>query len=187
MPRPLLLFWPGSTEGMRRMLRYTWTCSCCDRQHEELPLAFSASAPLHYYAIPETEREARVLLSEDMCTIDDRAFYVRGCLDIPVIGHDEPFSWGVWVSVSEESMALIFETWEAPDRARHAPRFGWLSATLKTYPEIVNLKTMLHLRPPPIRPFIELEPTDHPLAVDQRQGITIERVVEIAEAHLPRH
>jgi hypothetical protein len=169
------------------MLRHAWTCSCCGRQYDELPLAFAAPAPLHYYAVPEAEREARVLLSDDMCSIDDQAFYVRGCLDIPVIGHDEPFSWGVWVSVSEESMALIFETWEAPDRARHAPRFGWLSATLRTYPEILNLKTMLHLRPPPIRPFIELEPIDHPLAIDQQQGITIERVIEIAEAHLPRH
>jgi hypothetical protein len=169
------------------MLRYAWTCSCCGRQHDELPLAFAASAPLDYYGIPEAEREARVLLSDDMCTIDDQAFYVRGCLDIPIIGHDEPFSWGVWVSVSEESIALIFETWEAPDRGRHAPRFGWLSATLKTYPEILNLKTMVHLRPLPTRPFIELEPTDHPLAVDQRQGITLERVAEIAEAHLPRH
>ncbi|MGO4123675.1 DUF2199 domain-containing protein [Inquilinus sp. YAF38] len=169
------------------MLRYAWACSCCNRQHDELPLAFATAAPLDYYGIPEAEREARTLLTDDMCTIDDRAFYIRGCLEIPIIGHDEPFSWGLWVSVSGESMALILETWEAPDRASHAPRFGWLSATLNTYPEILNLKTMVHLRTPPTRPFIELEPTDHPLAVEQRQGITIERVVEIAEAHLPRH
>lgn len=34
------------------------------------------------------------------------------------------------------------------------------------------------------RPFIELEPTDHPLAVEQRTGITQDRVREIAEAVL---
>ncbi|WP_308294565.1 hypothetical protein [Streptomyces sp. RKAG290] len=32
------------------------------------------------------------------------------------------------------------------------------------------------------RPLIELEPTDHPLAVEQRNGITLDRVREIAEA-----
>jgi hypothetical protein len=32
------------------------------------------------------------------------------------------------------------------------------------------------------RPHIELEPTDHPLAVEQRRGITVARVIEIAEA-----
>jgi hypothetical protein len=31
------------------------------------------------------------------------------------------------------------------------------------------------------RPLVELEPTDHPLAVEQREGITIARVQEFAE------
>ncbi|MFF0296871.1 hypothetical protein ACFYS8_16970 [Kitasatospora sp. NPDC004615] len=34
------------------------------------------------------------------------------------------------------------------------------------------------------RPLIELEPTDHPLTVEQRAGITRDRVREIAEAVL---
>jgi len=38
-----------------------------------------------------------------------------------------------------------------------------------------------------LAPLIELEPTDDPLAVEQRQGITIERAVQIAEFLLPRH
>jgi len=29
------------------------------------------------------------------------------------------------------------------------------------------------------RPFIELEPTDHPLAVEQRSGITFDRLLEL--------
>lgn len=41
------------------------------------------------------------------------------------------------------------------------------------------MKTMVHLRDNGIRPFIELEPTDHPLAVEQREGITVERLAEI--------
>ena len=47
------------------------------------------------------------------------------------------------------------------------------------YPETMNLKTRVHLRDQGIRPFIELEPTDHPLAVEQRQGISVARVAEI--------
>jgi hypothetical protein len=43
----------------------------------------------------------------------------------------------------------------------------------------VNLKTRVHLRDGFIRPFIELEPTDHPLAVEQREGISVERVAEL--------
>jgi hypothetical protein len=49
---------------------------------------------------------------------------------------------------------------------------------------MLNLKTHVHARPVGQRPFIELEPTDHPLAVEQRSGITMARVREIAAAML---
>jgi hypothetical protein len=38
----------------------------------------------------------------------------------------------------------------------------------------------VHTRPVGERPFVELEPTEHPLAVEQRTGITLDRVREIA-------
>jgi hypothetical protein len=41
------------------------------------------------------------------------------------------------------------------------------------------LKTKVHLRDKGIRPYIELEPTDHPLAIEQQEGITKERIAEI--------
>jgi hypothetical protein len=43
----------------------------------------------------------------------------------------------------------------------------------------VNLKTRVHLRDHGIRPLIELEPTEHPVAVEQREGISVARVSEI--------
>jgi len=44
--------------------------------------------------------------------------------------------------------------------------------------------TRVHLRPPPLRPVIELEPSSHPLAVEQRDGITLPRFHEIALTYL---
>ena len=61
------------------------------------------------------------------------------------------------------------------------PYFGWLSSSVPGYPETLKLETMVHTRAVGVRPRIELEPTDHPLAVEQREGITRERVREIAE------
>lgn len=48
----------------------------------------------------------------------------------------------------------------------------------------LNLKTHVHTRPVGERPCVELEPTDHPLAVEQRTGITLDRVLKIATAVL---
>jgi hypothetical protein len=66
-----------------------------------------------------------------------------------------------------------------PNRSHVGPFFGWLSAEVPFYPSTENLKTRVHLRDSGIRPFIELEPTNHPLAVEQRAGITADRVAEI--------
>ena len=168
------------------MLRYQWTCKCCGRQHNELPLDWSAKAPDHYLAIPEAERPARTQLGQDFCTIDGKAFYIRGAIEIPIIDRGDTLAWGVWASVSAASAKTIWKVWDAPDCANAGPFFGWLSSNLKLYPDSFNLKTHVHLRPELI-PLIELEPTDHPLAVEQRTGITVDRVVEIAESLLPRH
>ena len=43
----------------------------------------------------------------------------------------------------------------------------------------MNLKSRVHLRDHGLRPTIELEPTDHPLALEQRNGISVDRVAEI--------
>jgi hypothetical protein len=50
---------------------------------------------------------------------------------------------------------------------------------LPLYPSTENLKKRSHLRDDGIRPYIELEPTNHPLAVEQRNGIPVGRVAEI--------
>jgi hypothetical protein len=47
------------------------------------------------------------------------------------------------------------------------------------------LKGRLHFRNDKRRPTIELEPTDHPLAVEQRKGITLARAWEIVHQYMP--
>jgi hypothetical protein len=67
------------------------------------------------------------------------------------------------------------------------PKFGRLCNNISLYPTTLNLKSHLHLRGGGSRPSIELEPTDHPLAIEQRRGISVERVEEIAAALLLQH
>jgi hypothetical protein len=157
-----------------------FTCSTCGEVHEGIP-TFGWHYPLDYLEIPEAEREARVALGTDDCVIDEKWFYVRGCLDIPVEGESERFSWGVWVSLSENSFRQFVQYFDQPERSHIGPFFGWLRSHIWIYPDTLNLKTQVHLRDNGLRPIIELEPTDHPLAVEQREGISLARVAEIYE------
>ena len=155
-------------------MNHVWTCRCCGRQFDTLPLDFACEA-------------ARGKLDSDVCMIDDKDIFVRGCLEIPIIGQEDCFIWGVWVSVSKASFTRILELWDAPVIENEPPKFGWLCNNISLYPTTLNLKTHIHLRRGGNRPSIELEPTDHPLAIEQRQGISIERVEEIAAALSRRH
>jgi len=70
--------------------------------------SFGADAPLSYYDIPKEERASRCDLGTDDCVIDEESFFVRGCIEIPVHGQEEPFSWGAWVSLSRPSFESAY-------------------------------------------------------------------------------
>lgn len=159
-------------------MAFEFKCVACGEIHQGMP-TFGSDRPLSYYVIPAEERATRCDCGSDDCVIDENAFYIRGCIEIPVHGEDEPFIWGVWVDISKESFIKWIEYFDKEDRAHVEPFFGWLNAWLKPYPDTANLKAKVHLRNKGIRPYIELEPTDHPLAVEQREGISKERVAEI--------
>jgi hypothetical protein len=142
--------------------------------------------PDYWFGIPETERESRGKIDSNVCIVDGH-FFVRRCIEIPVIGQDRTFVWGAWVFLSRASFARVVELWDSPEADREPPRFGWLSNNIKVYPPTLNLRTHVHLRSRGVRPGIELEPTDHPLALEQRNVISLARVEEVAAALLHRH
>jgi len=141
--------------------------------------SFAVDLPIYCDAMSSSERERRCSFDREVCVIDDEFYFVRGSIEIPVQGTDELFVWGVWVSLSRTSFAEYLESFESPSRTDRGPYFGWLSNELPVYPTCLNLKTMLHVRGLGLRPSIELEPTDHPLAVEQRGGMPMARLGEI--------
>jgi hypothetical protein len=158
-----------------------YVCATCGTYHAELPLCYGTQAPDLWEQLSAEEQAERGELTPDLCIIDDASFFVRGHLEIPIQGTDELFIYAVWVSLSEANFARTRALWNDVARAHEPPYFGWFSTLLPGYPETLNLKTLVHTRAVGLVPWIELEPTDHPLAVEQRTGITWERVREIAE------
>ena len=163
-----------------------FTCRTCGERHPDPPLVWGADAPAPYYDLAPAERE-RAALNADQCIIETPTathFFVRGRLEIPIRDDEAVFAWLVWVSLSEASFGRTCELWEQEGRESEPPYFGWLCSLLP-YPEpTVSLRTRVHTRPVGQRPFIELEPTCHPLAREQREGITRARVHAIAEHFL---
>src|SRR5688572_18562542 len=161
----------------------TFTCSCCGQEHEGLAdLVFAA--PYYYYTVPPDQRQERCLLTSDLCSIDGKDFFIRGCLDIPIVGRPEKFSWGAWCSVSRANFDKYREVFDQPQQAHVGSFFGWFSVRLPGYPPTLELKVMAHLRDERTRPLLELQESAHPLSQDYRFGISEKRLQEIYEANL---
>jgi hypothetical protein len=155
-------------------------CRDCRKHHHELPLDYGFEAPQHYHAIPAEDRPRRCELTEEVCIIDGEHFFVRGCLAVPIIDVPAALVWGVWASLSPASFERVLALWDSEERLHERPYFGWLSNSIPGYPETLSLETRVHTRPKRMRPFVQLASGDHPLAIEQRDGITVERAMAIA-------
>jgi len=152
-------------------------CHICGKEHSGLP-DLGADRPDPFWMVPENERTRRIVLTADTCQIDGAQFYVRGVIRLPILETEESFGIGVWVSHREDNFRAYFDH---PDSAAIGPFFGWLATRIRFYGEdTMGLKTMARYQGGKLRPLIEVEPTGHPLAVDQRAGINLEKACEIA-------
>ncbi|MBM4068236.1 MAG: DUF2199 domain-containing protein [Planctomycetes bacterium] len=158
-----------------------FTCRTCGQRHDTGEISFGADAPAQWMLISDEERE-KSELGGDQCVIEadgQRHYFVRACLEVPIQGAQQAFTWGVWVSLSEKSFREMSDHWKDPSRTSLGPYFGWLCTRLPEYPDTVFLKTMVHQRPVGLRPLVELDETDHPLSIDQRRDIEPARMQDI--------
>ena len=161
-------------------MQLTWTCKCCGRSFNSLPMSYAAEGPDNWYALSGPDRAARTSLGSDLCVIDQREFYVRGCVEVPVADCANPFVWNLWVSVSQESFGYIGDRLGSLAEDDRSPRFGWLCTSIRGYPTPLEIRCHVFLRAGNLLPRIVLEPTDYPLAAEQHAGITLERAKAIA-------
>lgn len=146
----------------------SFVCSVCGQKHTDLPHIGSA-APFHW--ADELANDPNSLLTEDLCIIEDRDFFVHGVIEVPVHDYEHEFGWGVWVSHKKEN----FEIYRAHyDCAQIGPFFGWLCTEIDYFREsTLNLKTMAHYQGEGLRPRIALAESQHPLYLQQRDGISL--------------
>jgi hypothetical protein len=168
-----------------------WKCSSCDAWHEGPCLDFAYFSPNYWsHDLDEENKRARLslgwsrekektFLDEDYCAIRGEHFFIRGLIQLPIIGTGRNFCWGVWGSLSSANFQTLIKVHDDTGRVELPPMFSWLSTVLPGYPETLSLKMYAHVRDVGLRPYFELEPSDHPLSLEQYSGISPERVKQI--------
>ncbi|MDP6706340.1 MAG: DUF2199 domain-containing protein [Alphaproteobacteria bacterium] len=161
----------------------TWTCPGCGEAHRGL-FDLACDRPDHWPGGAKPAANAALdksgdFLSEDFCVLDGTHYFVRCVLMLPVQGADGSFGYGVWSTLSEANFDAYVESFDGGEQGRLGPWFGWFSNALKGYPDTLNLKCRIHPHDGSRRPSIELEPTEHPLAVAQRDGISFDKILDL--------
>ncbi len=159
-----------------------YRCEVCGKPHDDLP-DLGMHAPDPYLAVAESERAERTTFTPDRCTVhehDGMHYFIRGVIFIPVHGRADPFGLGVWVSQSRTN----YERYAANEPM--SPTFGWLVNRIGYYRrDTFALETSVHFLGEGLRPKIELAACDHPLALDQQNGISLARAWDIVHSALP--
>jgi hypothetical protein len=163
---------------------FAFKCTCCGEIHEGSP-SFAFHAPDQYTSLSDEQKSQMATLTEDFCTIThdegtDR--FIRAILEVPIHGAEEPFLWGVWVSLSEKSFTRYKETYHEPVVGEGY--FGWVCNKISLYPYDQSRPSDVVVQPGRSRPKVVLhrgDPEDDPLVIDQVQGISIARAQELAE------
>ena len=109
----------------------------------------------------------------------ETSFYLRGCIELPILGTEEIFLWGAWSRVHEKDYDTISDFWETEGREEKIGPFkGRLANSLSIYPQTSNLRLQIRIEPVGVRPRFILEEPEHILCVEQRSGLTIDKARE---------
>lgn len=134
-----------------------------------VPLEHSFGMPDDVFALGPN-REQRATLGRSFVVLDDRRFFVRCLLPIPVEGYG-PWSVGVWIEVTQADHARIRDAW---DDAETYPRLTF-SGTIANdvggqadLPVMLGTRVSLHVTDPdePPKVFASEEPAVDVLVTD---------------------
>lgn len=169
---------PAAETLWRKPPSIRYRCGSCSKLHQGLPeLTFSSPHP--YARLPETERAARARLGSDLCVIDERRFFLRAVMQVPIAGYDDRFGFGVWAEIGAADFRTYFQNFDSAQNSHLGPFDGQIANALPGFPETSGLDCHIHLQDGGRRPVIEMRTAAHALATAQANGLSIERAIEI--------
>ena len=161
-------------------------CSTCDELHDLSEMDVGYERPDPWYAVHPDHREERWEMDSDLAILDRERFFIRGLVYIPVHGEADPFAWGVWAAVDERDYRRYDALYDDPERDREPPFAGRIANQLPGYPQTLGLPVTIRLGADSLRPSFQVDEVSHPLAVEQRKGVYLERVLEMVGTILHR-
>jgi hypothetical protein len=148
--------------------------------HEGFP-ALVYAMPDVVFALTAAEREARAVVSSDLCILDDSRFFIRCGLSVPVLGCTDGLGYGPWVEVRVRDFTRYAVHFNGSGHPAWSAAEGRLANAFPAHAQTTaGLSCMIRLPADPTqRPAVEILDHDHPIAHEQIDGMSLPRAMEI--------
>lgn len=163
-----------------------FTCKDCGEDHDLSDWEPSFRLPDEVFALPLSEEELaeRAPHGRNWCELkgaDGAAsrWFVRTLLPFPVVGREEPCSWGVWVEVDAASSHEIRARWDDPAQNQAGPWRATVANDAETYPSTLGLRGSVRFTHFDRIPQLTLDAEQaHRFVAEHQHGITEARVLD---------
>jgi hypothetical protein len=160
--------------------RVRYRCPSCTDKHEGFP-ALSYALPDVIFALPAAERNARAVVSGDLCILNDERFFIRCIMTVPVQNCEATIEYGAWVEVGTRDFGRYAVHFNGGGHPAWGIAEGSLANAFPASPEsTLGVACMIRAaQDPSQRPVVEILDHTHAIQGEQLNGITLPRAMEI--------
>jgi hypothetical protein len=152
----------------------------------EKPLAWEGGPPQDPNA---ADIDPRNYLLQDFCVIDNRQFFIRTVLELPILGtsgqsssKNTSMAFSLWVSVSALHFDRYGDTFNLANQSELGTFPGKIANRLGSFPETIDLACTVFPQNGDKRPLLAIDDGDHALGQAQRHGVTLDHLLDFYAA-----
>jgi len=148
-------------------------CPCCDKEIEPHQMDVAFNLPDAIFELSKEQRDTRAKTHTDLCSLDDKQFYIRGVIYLPVQQLSFNFGWGVWAEVSEDTFYKYLQIYEI-DGSNESPSAGVLANLPPDYSK-TRQPPEIHFGPSDKRPVFTPAPSESEFYTEYIGGLTVDK------------
>lgn len=161
-------------------------CSCCGKFVPATNIELSFRRPDEIAAMDKDEAKKRSRFNDDVGVLDEKRYFVRCVLPLPVHESQYPYSIGAWAEVTENDFDVIWEHWTDENQSHLPTMRAVLANQVPLTKGSLACDINITMTGPTTRPKIEILDETCSLFAEQNYGITIHRASEYSDLVRPR-
>jgi hypothetical protein len=133
------------------------------------------------FALPVAERDARAVVSSDLCILDDERYFIRCVMTVPVLDCDDTIDYGPWVEIESQDFGRYAVHFNGGGHPSWVAAEGYLANAFPAHAHTtLGLNCMVRVASDKSqRPTVEILDDSHPLQAEQVTGVPLPRALEI--------